>query len=47
MTFFLLDLLACLSPVDGHLDLEIQMDTEFAPETTAVENARECVVPCI
>lgn len=41
--FLLLD----LSPIDSHLDLQIQVDTNFVPETIAVENARECAVLCI
>ena len=31
-------------PADGQLDLEIQVNVEFVPETTTVGNARGCAV---
>lgn len=48
LTFFsILTSLPNLSPVDGQLDLDIQVSMEFVPETTAVENAKECAVLCM
>lgn len=31
-------------PADGQLDLEIQVNVEFVPESTTVGNARGCAV---
>lgn len=45
--FFFLTCLPNLSPLDGQLGLEIEVDMEFMLETTAAENAREWAVLCV